>query len=286
MVDFFRNMNFPRAVIVLCLAASAGLGWLAYQRTMRLQEIQDELVRVETLIRQIQERAMELDELQKISSENKFRNLDMAESFIRETAADPVVKVGQVDITPKTKVPYKGVEDRIYSVRPLRKEQRFHREQIGNFLYRLEEKGTHVKVTSIEITPHEKLKAGEIGNDEWIDPVLGEIGWYYYNYTGFTFTPAQKIPNSWGLFDMHGGTPEWCWDWYGLYSPEPEIDPVNVKYDPVGDIRVLRGTLPVAGPKTIHCRSAYRSGYEPTGGAHDISTIRIVWAAGRPESTH
>lgn len=167
MIDFFRHMNFPRAVILLCLTASAVLGWFVYERSLRLQEIHAELARVETIIREIQEKAMELDELQKISSENKFRDLDMAESFIRETAADPVVKVGQVDITPKTKSPAKGIEDRIYAVRPLRKEQRFHREQIGNFLYRLEEKGTHVKVTSVEIRPHQKLKPGEIGNDEW-----------------------------------------------------------------------------------------------------------------------
>ena len=166
-MDFFRNMNFPRAVIVLCLTSSTVLGWLVYERTQRLAEIQSELVRVERVIREVQERAMELDELQKISSENKFRDMDMAQTFIAATAADPKVKVGQVDITPKPRTPYKGVEDRIYLVRPLRKEQRFLRQQIGNFLYSLEKEGTNVKVTGIDIKPKDKPKAGEFVDDEW-----------------------------------------------------------------------------------------------------------------------
>ncbi|MBE0565007.1 MAG: formylglycine-generating enzyme family protein [Krumholzibacteria bacterium] len=121
---------------------------------------------------------------------------------------------------------------------------------------------------------------GEIGDDVWIDPVLDQIGWYYYNYTGFDFTPGHKIANAWGLYDMHGGVPEWCWDWYGRYPTDAVIDPINIKLEAVGDARIIRGSLPLAGPKTIHCRSAFRSALEPYVGLCSMVTFRLVWSGG------
>ena len=168
MKNFFRNMTLPRFIIFSCFTASAVLGYFVFVRMERLKQVKKELVSVEKVIKEIQQDAMELERLQALSRDDKFKEEQTAEDFIRAIADQRVVQLGQVKLSNKKKTPVKGVQDHIYTIQPVhRKEQKFHRDQIGNFLYRLEEQGSHVKVTSIALKPHIKVRAGEFGNDEW-----------------------------------------------------------------------------------------------------------------------
>ena len=63
--------------------------------------------------------------------------------------------------------------------------------------------------------------------------------WYSGNSDYTTHTGGEKLPNPWGLYDMHGNVWEWCQDWYAPYENQHRLmDPTGPEE---GGFRVLRG---------------------------------------------
>jgi formylglycine-generating enzyme required for sulfatase activity len=55
---------------------------------------------------------------------------------------------------------------------------------------------------------------------------LTAYAWYDANSAGTTHPVGEKLPNSWGLYDMHGNVDEWCQDdWKGRYTGGIILDP-------------------------------------------------------------
>jgi len=70
---------------------------------------------------------------------------------------------------------------------------------------------------------------------------------------------GNKLPNGWGLFDMHGNVQEWCHDWYDVYGTASVVE--DARGPEQGTSRVLRGGSFVN--PSLHLRSAYRGNYMP-----------------------
>ena len=102
---------------------------------------------------------------------------------------------------------------------------------------------------------------------------LENYAWYLANSAHTTHVVGEKLPNPWGLYDIHGGLWEWCWDWYGRYPGGTQVDPQGPTN---GQYRVFRGGS--WGCKGGRCRSAVREA-DPEGQTGYVG-IRVVLAAG------
>ena len=110
------------------------------------------------------------------------------------------------------------------------------------------------------------------GDDE---SELGDTAWYAENSGGKTHPVGSKLPNAWGLYDMHGNVYEWCQDWYGDYPSGSVTDPSGATSS---SLRVLRGGGwdGTAGD----CRSARRGRILPSFRSDGLG-FRVVRSSGK-----
>jgi len=87
---------------------------------------------------------------------------------------------------------------------------------------------------------------------------LDEMVWYEANSGGTTHPVGEKLPNQFGLHDMHGNVVEWCEDVYsdGFYGSPEAAGPDPVSDSGPDEFRIVRGGSWFSLAR--HCRSAFR----------------------------
>ena len=90
---------------------------------------------------------------------------------------------------------------------------------------------------------------------------LEKFGWYNKNCGGRSHPVGTKLPNAFGLFDMHGNLYEWCSDFWDAkwYEKSPLNDPNSQS---ASDQRVIRGGSWFR--LAADCRSAFRNLASPS----------------------
>ena len=100
---------------------------------------------------------------------------------------------------------------------------------------------------------------------------LDQVGWYYKNSGGQTRPVGEKVPNSYGLYDMHGNVWEWVEDdYHGSYDSAPDDGSAWIN-EPRGSDRVVRGGGWIFDAR--NCRSAMR--FRDAPGARFLVGFRL-----------
>lgn len=171
MKGFLSSMNLARWIIVIGVVGSIALGvtgWLLHGR-----RVSDELAlapggEVEKLTASIQTLGKQCSKLQNDADRIGLTSQKDAMSYIREIAANPGVQIGQTFVGPLTPAtPAKGVTDIKYQIKPQDAAKSYRRDQIGNFMWKLESDSGRLRVTNLRVWQEQKLKEWEIANDLW-----------------------------------------------------------------------------------------------------------------------
>jgi len=112
---------------------------------------------------------------------------------------------------------------------------------------------------------------------------LDDYTWYGGNSGGHMHPVAEKKPNAWGLYDMHGNAYESCQDWYGPYDAPDAVDPTGPADGKFRVVRVGSYCGPTQHPESSRgCRSATRSKTTPDYTSATLG-FRLVRTVPEPE---
>lgn len=154
MKETLAKLTFARTMILVCLLASVWLGWQIWGNHQKISQQSRELApegRVAELVRDIQAHSQRYTQLYKSRDSESLKGEGNPLSYITKIAADKHVRIGKVDITPSERQVTSNIVDKKYAVRPSQRDDKFTRNQIANFLFKLETDSRRVRVTEVTL---------------------------------------------------------------------------------------------------------------------------------------
>ena len=102
------------------------------------------------------------------------------------------------------------------------------------------------------------------GNDDGYT-TIGDYGWYSANSDGKSHPVGLKLPNPWGLHDIHGNVREYTYNLEGNYSSGAQVDPTGptTATAGVGSQRNHRGGSWRFGADNLRSASRRNNNYGP-----------------------
>jgi hypothetical protein len=169
-MGFFKDMNLARGVVLGSAIGSLALAWLGWEKQQEVAALEaaaskQEIEKDMTLLMSLGHRHTQLKGAQEGQS---GAGSDDIQSYVRRQATFPNVDLGNVELDKDVKPISKGINDDIYRIYFRDKDRSFDRTRLTNFLYKLEEGSSRVKVTEIKLeTADKRLKDHEVPNDQW-----------------------------------------------------------------------------------------------------------------------
>jgi formylglycine-generating enzyme required for sulfatase activity len=108
---------------------------------------------------------------------------------------------------------------------------------------------------------------------------LLDYAWYNFNAKfddgDYAHAVGTKLPNPWGLYDMHGNVYEVVQDWWGLYESGSQIDPQGPSTPGSPPRRIVRSGSFQSGGE-ISTYSARRIPFDPDALPTAIGGVRLL----------
>ena len=172
---FFKNFNFARFIILAGVVGSVALAYMAYEvheKNVGARAALEPGGEVEVLVRQIQSNSRLATSLSRLKANEGLAGGEKNEmiSYVRRWSAHPEVGIGDVNVKMNSRAVARNIEDHNVVITPQgRTDRPFQRVSIANYLYRLEQKSSRVRVTDLHISYEDsKLKPHQVPpNDRW-----------------------------------------------------------------------------------------------------------------------
>jgi formylglycine-generating enzyme required for sulfatase activity len=94
--------------------------------------------------------------------------------------------------------------------------------------------------------------------EDWGYTNLTNYAWFAANAGFVTHSVGLKLPNPWGLYDMHGNVWEWCQDWLGAYVGGTALDPQGRSYGIRGGGFTLGAPFSRSADRCNYCYASQR----------------------------